>query len=85
MENFDNFKSLLDEQITWPDIYTFKFVVQAHTKPELLTLLQEHKISEKESKTGKYISVSSSKLFHSSDDIVAVYKEVSKIEGIMTL
>ncbi len=83
--DFTKFKILLDEQMDWPGHYTFKFVVKTERKTELLDLLSDHSINEKESKNGAYTSITSRKLVSSSDDVVAVYQEVSKIEGIMSL
>ncbi len=83
--DFTKFKALLEEQMSWPDHYTFKFVVKTERKTELLDLLTDHSIEEKLSKNGTYTSVTSQKLVSSSDDVVAVYHEVSKIEGIMSL
>lgn len=83
--DFTKFKVLLDEQVQWPEHYTYKFVVKTERKSELLELLSDHSIEEKVSKNGTYTSVTSRKLAHSSDDVVGVYLEVSKIEGIMSL
>lgn len=83
--DFTKFKALLDEQVDWPESYTYKFVIKTEKKSELLTLLEEHEIEEKVSKNGTYTSVTSRKVAHSSEDVVAVYKMVSKIEGIMSL
>lgn len=83
--DFEKFKSLLDEQMNWPDYYSFKFVVKLEHRDNLLELLQEHTISEKSSKQGNYISITSRKLVHSSDDVVEVYQKVSTIEGILSL
>ena len=79
------FKSLLDEQVSWPDFYTYKFIVKTERKSHVTSLLEEHEITEKHSKTGKYISITSKKLMESSDDVVAVYHKLSTIEGVITL
>tara|TARA_Y100000385_G_C12794587_1_gene509133 strand:- start:278 stop:532 length:255 start_codon:yes stop_codon:yes gene_type:complete len=79
------FKALLDEQVSWPDYYTYKFIVKAERKGHVTELLEEHEIAEKQSKTGKYISITSKKLMQSSDEVVAVYHKLSTIEGVITL
>ncbi|MEX1100031.1 MAG: DUF493 family protein, partial [Bacteriovoracaceae bacterium] len=79
--DFTKFKALLDEQMQWPEHYNFKFVIKTEQKPELLDLLSEHAIEEKKSKNGTYTSITSKKMVYSSEDVVAVYQEVSKIEG----
>ena len=79
------FKTLLDDQMSWPEYYTFKFVVKAEHKDHALDLLSEHKVQERDSKTGKFTSITSRKLVHSAQDVVAVYTMMTKVEGIMSL
>lgn len=83
--DFSKFKSLLDEQMSWPDYYNFKFVAKTDEKHKVINLLEEHEISEKLSKTGKYTSITSRIIVNSSDEVVEVYKTVSKVEGVITL
>jgi len=83
--DFTKFKALLDEQIEWPDHYTFKFLVKTHKKEDLVTLIDDHHIQEKSSSQGNYVSITARKMFTSSDEVVAVYHKVSKIEGILSL
>lgn len=79
------FKALLYEQMIWPDYYIFKFVVEIEHKDHALELLSDHKIQEKESKTGKFISLTSRKLVHTPEDVVAVYHKMKEVKGIMSL
>ena len=83
--NTIKFKALLDEQVNWPDYYVFKFITKSDNKHVLLSALSEHHIEEKESKNGKYTSVTSRKLLYSSDEVLSVYSQISEIEGIITL
>jgi putative lipoic acid-binding regulatory protein len=83
--DFSKFKSLLDESTTWPDYYSFKFVAKTDEKHKVIALLEEHEITEKKSKTGKYTSITSRKILQSSDEVIEVYKVVSKVEGVITL
>jgi putative lipoic acid-binding regulatory protein len=79
------FKALLDEQVSWPDNYCFKFIVKAENKAQVVTLLDEHKIKEKLSRNGKYVSINSTKMMNSADEVVAVYHKLSTIKGVITL
>lgn len=79
------FKALLDEQMTWPDYYHFKFVVKMDSRESLLELLEEHMITERHSKNGNFVSITSRKLVHCADDVVEVYRRASTIEGILSL
>lgn len=83
--DMSKFKALLDEQMSWPDYYSFKFVIKSECKAQLLEILSDHKITEKLSKNGKYTSVTSRKLFNNSDEILEVYNSVNHIEGIIHL
>lgn len=79
------FKNLLDEQVSWPDYYSFKFIVKVEHKTHVTSLLEEHEIIERHSRNGKFVSINSKKLMESSDDVVAVYHKLSTIEGVITL
>ena len=83
--NFDKFRALLDDQMNWPDYYHFKFVIKVGQKDSLLEILEEHSITERPSKNGNFVSITSRKLVHSADDIVEVYQKASTIEGILSL
>lgn len=83
--NFDKLESLINEQMNLPDYYSFKFVVKDEHKTSLLEHLVDHEVTEKTSRTGKYTSITSRKLFKSSEEIITVYKKVSRIEGIISL
>lgn len=79
------FKALLDEQVNWPDYYVFKFITKTDKKHHLLEVLSDHQIDEKLSRNGKYTSVTGRKLFYSSDEVISVYSQISKVEGIISL
>lgn len=83
--DFTKLQNLLEEQMDWPAKYNYKFVVKTEKKHEVLTHLSDHDNTEKLSKTGKYTSITSTKLHHSSDDIITVYKTMSTVEGVITL
>lgn len=80
-----NFRALLEQQTSWPDYYTFKFIIKTERKNQLIQELSEHKIIQKPSRNGKYTSVTSRKLLESPDEVIAVYSKISKIEGVVTL
>ena len=83
--DLSKFKSLLDEQMAFPDYYQFKFVVKSDKKENVLELLEGYQVSEKQSKTGKYTSISARKIMNSSDEIIEVYERLSKVKGVITL
>ena len=88
-EFYDKLKESLDNSSTYPSKYLFKFIVPT-TKNQLKEVkdifdLPGVVINTKASRTNKYISVSITKVVKSSDEIIAKYKEVAGIEGIISL
>ncbi len=81
----NKFRSLLNDQINWPDHYTFKFVTKTESKDKLIEVLSGHQCSEKLSRNGKYTSVTSRKILNSADEVIEVYQKVSKVEGVISL
>lgn len=84
-EQKDNFKALLDESYSWPDYYRFKFIVRKENRQELLDLFSEHKVEEKPSNKGNYISCTIRILVQSSDEVLKIYESASTIKGIISL
>ena len=83
--DINKFKELLDEQNDWPEFYTFKFVIKTELKANLLTVLSDQKVTEKLSKNGKYTSITSRLYANNADEIMNVYAEVKKIDGVLSL
>lgn len=80
-----NLKDLLDREHSWPSSYTFKFIVK-RTELELTQRLFElETISLRDSASGKYVSITFSKVVQSSDEVIRVYKMASTIPGLMAL
>lgn len=78
-------RELLEEQSTFPLDYTFKFIIPCESIGGLLPLLNNGKISKKESKNGRYLSVTFEKKMKDADSILDIYKKVSDIEGIISI
>ncbi|MFL5785641.1 MAG: DUF493 domain-containing protein [Bacteriovoracaceae bacterium] len=81
----EKFRSLLDESHQWPEFYEFKFIIKTDDKDLILVHLNGFQISEKPSGKGNYISISARKLMNSPDEIIAVYKLMSGIKGLISL
>ncbi|WP_276166513.1 DUF493 family protein [Zobellia alginiliquefaciens] len=79
----------LEESAKWPSNYLYKFIVES--KPEKVS--QIHKIFDntgavidlKESKNGKYTSVSITVNMKNPDAVIEKYKEVGQVEGVISL
>jgi putative lipoic acid-binding regulatory protein len=82
-------KDSLDAVTKFPSEYLYKFIVPAKgnqvAKIENLFKDKLAKIASKESKTGKYISVSIKVKLSSSKEVISFYRKAEKIEGIISL
>ncbi|MFP4316560.1 MAG: DUF493 family protein [Desulfovibrionales bacterium] len=86
MKDYDSLQKRLDEHYDWPAVYTFKFIVPKASAEELLSVFESDKgVSVRESKTGKYLSLTAEVIMPSSESVIAVYKAVERIEGIISL
>tara|TARA_Y100000589_G_scaffold102173_1_gene96283 strand:+ start:254 stop:517 length:264 start_codon:yes stop_codon:yes gene_type:complete len=87
MSEFESLKTKL-EQLDFPNVYYFKFIVP--NKESLINsvkdlFLKESGIEMKASSSGKFISLSHKQVVLSADEIINIYKQASKIEGIISL
>lgn len=87
MTEWASFKSKL-EQLDFPNVYYFKFIVPNNKRliSSVEGLFEKGADFEmKPSSTGKFISLSNKQVMLSADDIIKIYKQASKIEGIISL
>ncbi|MCQ4035043.1 DUF493 domain-containing protein [Kaistella montana] len=91
--NPDDFYASLKEKLEathdFPEDYLFKFIItndeSKHT--EIYRVFDEVKftLNTKESKNGKYSSISINAFVMDADQVIKIYKEVGKISGVMML
>jgi len=87
----DPFKGLREklEARSWPNLYLFKFIVPADAKSIAATeALFDSNIAQvelRQSKTGKFVSVSAKEMMMDVDSIIARYEKAVQIEGLMAL
>ncbi|MDC6364380.1 MULTISPECIES: DUF493 family protein [Flavobacteriaceae] len=92
-ENTDEFYARLKDQLlettSWPSNYLFKFIVPTDEKRiEEINAIFDNTgavIESKKSKKGTYTSVSITVNMKDPDEVIAKYKEVSTVEGIISL
>lgn len=88
-EFYERLKLQLEESTQWPSLYLYKFIVL--TDPD--KILEVHSIfnntgaviDSKLSKNGKYTSLSIRVNLKNPDAVIAKYKEVGAIEGVISL
>ncbi len=79
------FKDKLDREHTWPSVYMFKFVVPKSSEAEVRKLFQEETLQTRNSRKGNFIAFTMKKMIYSSDEVVTIYEEASKITGLIAL
>lgn len=88
----EEFYKKLHAQLTdhhkFPTKYMFKFIVPNNPvslgKVDALFSLKSD-ISYRESKTGKFVSVTGMDLMKNADEVIAIYQKAESIEGLMSL
>jgi putative lipoic acid-binding regulatory protein len=88
-EFYDRLKVELDISNTWPATYLFKFIVPTENdnieRVQLAFDCLGAVIKTKNSKTGKFTSISVDVTMKDAQEIVDKYLEVSTIKGIISL
>ncbi|MBF4492728.1 DUF493 family protein [Flavobacterium sp. JLP] len=88
-EFYERLKVELDNSNTWPAEYLYKFIVPTVAdnvdRVEKAFDSMGAVIKTTKSKTGKFTSVSIDVTMNSADEVISKYKEVSTIEGIVSL
>ena len=87
----DLFKGVREklEERHWPNLYLFKIIVPADAKSiaatEALFDSTVAQVELRQSKTGKFVSVSAKEMMMDVDSIIARYEKAIQIEGLMAL
>ncbi|MDG2313779.1 MAG: DUF493 family protein [Flavobacteriaceae bacterium] len=88
-EFYTRFYEQLLESTSWPSVYVFKFIVPTSEKKiNTLTHMFQSlnpQIATKKSSNGKYTSITLKAKVESPDMVIKKYKQVSEIEGIISL
>lgn len=86
---YKKLKNSLDETTTFPSEYMYKFIIPADKEKfsqiENIFNYTGAVITSKTSKTGKYNSLTVTVLMKSADEVIKKYKEVSVVEGVISL
>jgi len=89
IEFYKRLKIQLEENTSWPAVYLYKFIVPANKgnveKLEQIFKNNKDEITTRNSSKGTYTSVSIKVIMDSPDYVIEKYKEVSKIEGVISL
>lgn len=86
--NEESLRSLqvkLDEFYQWPSKFMFKFIVPRGKADELTAFFAGRPFTTRPSKNGKYVSFTAELEMQSSEEVILLYREAGKIEGIIAL
>lgn len=84
---FDSLKEKLQAE-EWPAVYFFKFVCPNNNETVAKVVANfnsESEITYTNSRNDKYVSVSVKELMLDADSIISIYKNVSKLKGVIAL
>ena len=84
-DSIETFKEKLDKEHKWPCSYMFKFIAPASKSEELKAMFSKENLTEKPSKAGNYVSFTLNKHMESSDEVIEIYRQANKIEGLIVL
>ena len=85
-DQFIKLRETLNKEGNWPKLYMFKFIVPAKNKEIALVeskFSDEAVITQKQSFNGNYICITIKEVMLDADSIIAKYKEMDGIEGLM--
>lgn len=86
---YQNFKVKLEEAHTFPTDYIFKYVVPADQSiiAKLNAIFEKSNptVSMRDSKTGKYTSMTFKVPVSDADDVILYYRQATAIDGIVAL
>lgn len=87
-EDLEKFKSKLMETMTFPSVYMYKFIVTTeHRNIARIENLfgSDAVLHTKESRKGRYISVTAKQVVMNVEEIIEIYRKASAIKGVMFL
>lgn len=84
-DTHDTFERMLDEHHQWPCPYVFKFIVPTENLALLTALFDGQPLTMRESRGGKYTSVTVESTMCSGKSVMETYRRASEIPGLLAL
>ena len=85
VKSYQPFRDKLEKEHAWPGEYMFKFIVPKGKEKELAKRLPGLEFNLKKSSRGNYISFTARVIIESTDEVIQIYEEAHKIEGLIAL
>ena len=88
LDPYKRLEEILKEDKSWPKPYMYKFIVpnsdnKVNAVKELMP--EPNKVVMRSSKDLKYIAITMKTIVKSADEVLKLYKEIDKIEGVIKL
>lgn len=83
--SLDSFRSSLDANYKWPCLYPFKFIVPQAQTETVLALFTVNPIRAKQSSSGRFTAYTIEIQVESSDEVIAIYQQVTQIPDVISL
>ena len=83
--SWDLLKARLEEVHEFPCSYTFKFISPKDQVESLVELLGDHELKRRDSAGGRWVSVTAIVNVASSEEVMAIYRSVQSVEGLISL
>lgn len=88
-EKYEKLLIQLTDGFDWPTVYMFKFIVPADNEKiaqvEGLFNSKEAEINTRQSRTGKFVSITAKEMMMSPQSVVDRYLQAEGIEGLISL
>ena len=81
----ESFKEKLEANGEFPQLYMFKFIVPVGKEVEVAALFPKNELTTKESSGGKYVSTTAQAMMQNADQIIKIYEQAAKIDGLISL
>ncbi|MBG0789357.1 MAG: DUF493 family protein [Desulfovibrionaceae bacterium] len=84
-EKRERFRQTLDAHHQWPCPYIYKFIMPSENLHLFAEIFHDSPFEKRQSKSGKYTSVTMVSTMCSADEVMAVYEKAASVPGLMSL
>ena len=89
-EFYTRFKKELEENVKWPSLYMYKFILKSNKENDIIELTNKFSdlspdIITKTSTKGKFTSITIKANMNSADEVIKRYKNIAHLKEVMAL
>lgn len=82
--SFEKLQTQLDE-LKYPTSFMFKFIAPLAGLVQLRSIFEGYPVKVNPSRNGNYVSITAELEMQSSGDIIAIYEQAAKVDGVILL